>query len=190
MKIAVIDLNDLPPVFDRMPTLDVSNDAAVGAVVGKVRATDADATVPNNVVRYEAVEVDHSSVSGGRASAYFRVDAESGDVSVADDLSKELYDAYVLRVRAFDLGEPSLESFVDMVINVRQVVTVAPDSGVGFVEAEARVELEENAQAGHSVKVLEMEQKPDPEKGLPIRCKVANATDHRGNSSRGKIYLC
>ena len=76
---------------------------------------------------------------------------------------------FQLEVRAFDLGEPSLDSTVSILIRVRQVVTVSPESGVGFAELEHRVDLAENVERGGLVATLPLEKKPPVEKRLRIR---------------------
>ena len=53
LLISVIDINDEAPVFkDKTRELVVPKDAKVGDVIGRVTATDSDATVPNNLVLY------------------------------------------------------------------------------------------------------------------------------------------
>ena len=97
MVVAVTDLNDVPPMFTRTPrgnVIDVRNDAPVGEVVGTVTAADSDGTAPGNVVRYATTE----RGSSDRATKYFVVDEETGDITIADDLTKELYDEYRVSV--------------------------------------------------------------------------------------------
>ena len=53
LLISVIDINDEAPVFkDETRELVVPKDAKSGDVIGRVTATDGDATVPNNLVLY------------------------------------------------------------------------------------------------------------------------------------------
>ena len=97
MVVSVTDLNDIPPMFTRTPrgnVIDVRNDAPVGEVVGTVTAADSDGTAPGNVVRYATAE----RGSSDRATKYFVVDEETGDITIADDLTKELYDEYRVSV--------------------------------------------------------------------------------------------
>ena len=79
------------------------------------------------------------------------------------------FNLFQLEVRAFDLGEPSLDSTVSIQIRVRQVVTVSPESGVGFAQLEHRVDLPENVERGGLVVILPLEKKPPVEKRLRIR---------------------
>ena len=79
-----------------------------------------------------------------------------------------------MEVRAFDLGEPSLDSTVSILVRVRQVVTVAPESGVGFAQLEHKVDLLENIERGGLVAILPLEKKPPAEKRLRIRYEKQN----------------
>ena len=77
-----------------------------------------------------------------------------------------------MEVRAFDLGEPSLDSTVSILIRVRQVVTVPPESGVGFAQLEHTVDLPENVEKDGLVAKLPLEKKPPAEKRLRIRHEI------------------
>ena len=61
-------------------------------------ATDADGTEPGNVVKYE---VDARS---DKATEYFKIDPESGVITLLGDLTMEVYEEYKLEVKAHDLG--------------------------------------------------------------------------------------
>ena len=67
----------------------------MGQVVGAVSAVDGDGSSPFNVVSY-ALDDEGSSDRAGR---YFAVDESTGEISVKDDLTKELYDEYRVRDR-------------------------------------------------------------------------------------------
>ena len=66
------------------------NDAKVGEKIGTVQARDSDGTAPGNIVKYELVE----SGSSEKALQYFRIDPESGELEITDDLTQELFDEY------------------------------------------------------------------------------------------------
>ena len=53
LHISVVDVNDEAPVFaQQTEELVIPRDAESGDVIGHVTATDADATLPNNLVLY------------------------------------------------------------------------------------------------------------------------------------------
>ena len=82
-----------------------------------------------------------------RQRLYFRVETDSGQIVLQGDLTNELYDEYRLVVRAYDQGEPSLHVTTTVVISVQQVVTVPPNSGLGFASLEHDIKVLENHSA-------------------------------------------
>jgi len=177
--ITVQDVNDIPPMFTRMPpgnTIQVRNDAQMNEKIGRVKATDSDGTAPGNQVRYQLV----GDRSSDRADSYFRVDPDTGDIVLQDDLTNELYDEYTLLIRAYDQGEPSLDSTVTIVVLVQQVVTVPPNSGVGFSDLEHLIEVMENTPQEAVLKTLTLSMKP--ERNITIQCNVVEAFDKNGKS--------
>lgn len=61
-----------------------------------VTAMDADATTPNNRVRYKLV-------GRGKASKYFNVEPDTGAVRVRDDLRKETDSEYTVSIKILNL---------------------------------------------------------------------------------------
>jgi len=178
--ITVQDVNDIPPMFTRMPpgnTIQVRNDAKINEKIGSVEATDSDGTAPGNQVRYQLVE-DQSS---DRAAKYFRIDPDTGEIVLQGDLTNELYEEYRLMIRAYDQGEPSLDSTATVVVIVQQVVTVPPNSGVGFSDLEHLIEVMENTPQEAILKTLTLSMKP--KRNIKIRCEVIEAFDKNGKSS-------
>lgn len=78
-----------------------------------VTATDADTQIPFNQVNYEIV-------GDAIAQEYFTVDASTGAISVKKTLTGDaLRNTYRLTINAYDLGEPSKSSDVDMEVVVQ-----------------------------------------------------------------------
>lgn len=95
VSVSVSDRNDIPPLFTRKPRnnlIEIRNDAPIGERIGSVTATDSDGTQPGNIVKY------HISDSGSteKSKDYFRIDEDTGDIYIKDDLTKELYDVYTV----------------------------------------------------------------------------------------------
>ncbi len=76
--------------IDALLWFQVRNDAKIGEKIGTVQARDSDGTAPFNVVKYELVE----SGSSEKSIQYFRIDPDSGEISITDDLTQELFDEY------------------------------------------------------------------------------------------------
>lgn len=84
------DKNDNAPIFTSIVRpVTIEDSSSIGTLVQAVEATDADATVPNNRVRYKLV-------GRGKASKYFHVEPDTGAVRVRDDLRKETDSEYTV----------------------------------------------------------------------------------------------
>ena len=146
------------------------NDAPLNEKVGGVEATDGEG------VRYR-LEPGQSSES---ALTYFRVEPESGDIVLQGDLTNELYTEYKLAVTAYDLGTPSLQTTVELRVVVQQVVTLPPNTGVGFQEVEHQIQVMENTPQEAVLKTIQLSNKP--ERNIRMECEVTEATDREGRS--------
>ena len=179
VTVRVEDVNDITPIFTQLPPgnrIQVANDAQLNDKLGKVTATDGDGTAPGNQVRYQLV----GEQSSDKAEMYFRVEADTGDIVLQGDLTNELYDEYRLSVRAYDQGEPSLEVVATIVILVQQVVTVPPNSGVGFASLEHDISVMENTPQEAVLNTLTLEKKP--QRNIRIRCDVTEAYDENNRN--------
>ena len=92
----------------------------LGSKIAVIKATDADGTAPGNIVNYEFIP----ERSNEKAETYFNLDRESGEITVINDLTKEVFDEYVLEIRAVDQGNPPLESSLTMIIRIQQVLLI------------------------------------------------------------------
>ena len=82
----------------------------------------------------------------------------TGDISLIGDLKQELYEVYLLNIVAYDGvpevdDDPGLTSDVTVVVQVLQVVTVAPGTGIGFISTKHSVSVDENSQVSNSIKI-------------------------------------
>jgi protocadherin-15 len=181
VMIRVTDVNDIPPTFTRLPSgnrLVVQNDAQINDNLTRVSATDGDGTAPGNQVHYQLVAAESSD----KAEIYFRVEPDTGDIVLQGDLANELYDEYRLAVRAKDQGLPALETTVQILVTVQQVVTVPPNSGVGFSSLEHDITVMENTPQEAVLKTITLEKKP--ERNIRIRCDVTEAFDDKNENVR------
>ncbi|XP_073977349.1 cadherin 86C isoform X3 [Rhodnius prolixus] len=109
----IIDVNDETPKFEKNP-LDfiLGQDGTNFSQRAFIKATDADAEPPNNVVRYEIVR--------GNYNNRFLLDAETGELLVNQNaferFARQAKETLVsdLLVRAYDLGIPTLWSTVQV----------------------------------------------------------------------------
>lgn len=98
VEIEVQDKNDHSPMFPEDPlTLVIPEDAQVGSSIFTFQAIDRDGPGPNSQVRYSLMRQEPES-----AESTFRLDAETGVLSVAKPLDREKVSSYLLMVEATD----------------------------------------------------------------------------------------
>ncbi|XP_044747791.1 cadherin-related tumor suppressor [Coccinella septempunctata] len=90
--VTVLDVNDSPPVFTRLFSVNVTENAEIGSFVIRVTSSDQDIGENANAT-YRFTEN-----PGGK----FKIDPISGNVTVAGYLDREQQDEYLLKVAAAD----------------------------------------------------------------------------------------
>ncbi|XP_048237881.1 protocadherin Fat 4-like isoform X2 [Haliotis rufescens] len=153
MSVTILDFNDNPPVFQGTPyRANISRDANINTLVTDViTATDRDSTMDGNgVVKYHIL----SNIN------YFKIDRDSGDISVATTLDSVDEDEVTLRIKATDLpqADPAMEAITNVTISIRT------DKPRPFFKKEYTFKLTEN-------------EKPDEDKRVPIRAYVRKESD-------------
>ena len=78
--------------------------------------------------------------SSERAGEYFSV-SPGGEITLRGDLTMELYDEYTLTLLASDSGSPPLVTKARIRVRVLQVVTLAPNTGVGFEDSSTVIQV-------------------------------------------------
>ncbi|KAM9318351.1 protocadherin Fat 3a isoform 2-T2 [Pholidichthys leucotaenia] len=110
VDVFVQDVNDNPPIFQKMSyKVVLSETAMIGTPALQVIATDKDSE-KNNVVRYQIFSDVHNSTD------YFHIDSSSGLILTARMLDHELVQKYDFIVRATDNGFPLLSSEVSVTV--------------------------------------------------------------------------
>lgn len=135
----MIDVNDNAPVFDKtVYEFILSSSLRNFTTPAFVKATDADAEEPNNVVRYEIIN--------GNYENKFRLDKYTGQLMLVEPLmagrpksrqkrQSRDSDVFVLTVRAYDLGVPVMFSMATIRIyppesKTRTVTFVLPGRNI------------------------------------------------------------
>ncbi|NXR72412.1 PCDGA protein, partial [Pycnonotus jocosus] len=145
LALRVLDVNDNAPVFaEERYSARVAENNAAGALVLRVRATDAD-WGQNARVRYRLAE---GRVRGAPLSSYVSVQAETGALYALRSLDYEQVRELQLWVRAEDGGAPALSSnvsvrlvIVDENDNAPQVLYPPAAAAPGWGGAWSGVEL-------------------------------------------------
>ncbi|XP_017769468.1 PREDICTED: fat-like cadherin-related tumor suppressor homolog isoform X4 [Nicrophorus vespilloides] len=118
IELMVSDLNDNAPQFS-LPYYSVSlaEDVEVGTLVTKVHATDADIGI-NRKIKYAFLDSSNN---------HFKIESDSGIVTLAKPLDRELKAMYNLTVQVVDQGTPRLSTIASLVINVQDINDNPPE---------------------------------------------------------------
>lgn len=142
LMIFVNDINDHPPIFQQtLYRVDISEDVPKGSYVKGVSATDGDSGQNANL-RYSLVS--------GNALGWFSVSENSGLVTSAAPLDREVASEIVLNISAKDQGLQPKMSYAKLIVNITDVNDRAP----AFSQATYHVSLAEHAPAGTELLVL------------------------------------
>ena len=107
--VEVTDSNDHPPVFTSPSYVFFAvRSTTAGETVARVEAVDDEDVGANALVHYEAVS--------GNGTSWFNIDPDSGNVTAATLLNTP--GVFYLRVRARDTGQPAMESFASLQVEV------------------------------------------------------------------------
>uniref|UniRef100_A0A803VL25 Cadherin domain-containing protein n=1 Tax=Ficedula albicollis TaxID=59894 RepID=A0A803VL25_FICAL len=172
LVISVLDANDNAPQFNQsVYKVQLLESAAVGTLVA-VTAKDADEG-QNGQVKYSFHKI------SDRESELFRLDAESGKITVEDGLDFEEMSSHELEVQAHDGGELFDTTKVSI------MVTDVNDNAPGISVRSALSEISEDAPTGTVVALLH-----DRDSGAngEVRCSLDGTLPFRLQSSHGSYY--
>ncbi|XP_041989254.1 cadherin-99C [Aricia agestis] len=177
VEILVDDKNDNAPVFTSpIRPVTIEDTAPIGSLVQTVTAVDADALPPHNRVRY-------ALAGRGKASIYFHVEPDTGDIRVRDDLRKETDSEYTVDVQAYDQGEPVMSSVISLTIYVSHSATVPADVRLGFPDTSYTEHIAENSPNGTLIRTLPIWNKNKHSKDTPLKCLLTET------SQKGVFYV-
>ena len=136
------DVNDCAPKFKNDSyVVRASESLSVGTKILRVHATDADSPGLNSKIEY-GIERD-----GGNASDYFRIDAETGAISLKKTLDFERVKRHRFSVVATDKGPRPLSSSAVVSVQIED----SNDNAPRFEEEEYLVHLSDRASRGQFV---------------------------------------
>ncbi|XP_056644010.1 fat-like cadherin-related tumor suppressor homolog isoform X1 [Diorhabda sublineata] len=118
IELTISDLNDNAPLFT-LPyySITLPEDVEIGTLVTKIHASDADVGL-NRKVKYSFLDSFHD---------HYRIEPDSGIVTLAKPLDREIKALYNLSVQATDQGSPQLSSTVYLVVNVQDINDNPPE---------------------------------------------------------------
>ncbi|XP_072791317.1 protocadherin gamma-A12 isoform X2 [Taeniopygia guttata] len=175
IRVTVLDVNDNAPVFSQAEyTVRVPEDVPVGSAVVTVTANDSDEGLYGHV-KYSIQKITD------KASEIFRLDSDTGAVTLLRSLDFEEGDSYELDVQAHDGG--GLSDTAKVVVTVADVNDNAPELTV----SSALSEISEDAPSGTVVALLHVEDLDSGANG-EIRCSLEGGVPFRLEKSFGAYY--
>ncbi|KAM4622047.1 protocadherin Fat 4 [Polymixia lowei] len=142
LVIFVNDINDHPPIFqEALYRVDISEDIPKGSYIKGVSATDGDSGQNANL-RYSLVS--------GNALGWFSISENSGLVTSAALLDREIASEIVLNISAKDQGLQPKISYTKLIVNITDVNDQVPT----FTQSTYHVSLVEHTPAGSELVVL------------------------------------
>ncbi|EDO35413.1 predicted protein, partial [Nematostella vectensis] len=163
--VTVADNNDNSPKFPALHyVFDIAEDAAVGASIGTVSASDADIG--------ENARLTYSIVSPEKAT--FSMNPVTGEITVGQRLDREGAN-YSIRVTATDLGTPPLSASMEITV----IVDDYNDHRPVFLSHIGTVFIDENASPGTEIITL---QAVDGDSGVNAEIRYAFVTGNSNNS--------
>nr|XP_006811702.1 PREDICTED: protocadherin Fat 4-like [Saccoglossus kowalevskii] len=133
--IYISDVNDNTPEFNETSyEFELDEDTPVNYVIGTLIAEDYDIGL-NGRVLYSTVDGSHGD---------FDIDTYSGDLFVTGILDRESIPSYVINISAYDTGNPILESYTVVIIDILDINDNSPvfssDLYIGSIEESAQLD--------------------------------------------------
>ncbi|XP_061209942.1 protocadherin gamma-A5-like isoform X6 [Neopsephotus bourkii] len=175
IRVVVLDANDNAPVFSQAEyTVRVAEDVPVGSVLVTLTASDTDEGL-NGHVKYSLTKITE------KASKIFRLDSETGRLTLVQSLDFEEGGSYKLQVQAHDGG-----GLFDTA-NVAITVTDVNDNPPELTVSSALSEISENAQPGTVVALLHVQDRDSGANGH-VRCSISESLPFRLENSFEDYY--
>ncbi|CAF3469268.1 unnamed protein product [Rotaria socialis] len=114
-ELNITDINDQIPQFHTNYTFDLIENNRIPTIIGQIHAYDNDQGL-NGQITYAIIP----------ESSYFFITANDGTVSTNTSFDYEIKRKYRFQVRARDHGQPPLESFIDVQINIININEFSP----------------------------------------------------------------
>lgn len=186
VNITIQDVNDNQPIFSQSRYFaTIAENATIGSAVLQVFATDTDGG-NNGKVTYSINrrQSDRDSM--------FKIDPDTGVVSVARPLDFETREVHELVVVARDNGAQPLETTAFVTINVTDVNDNLPTINLIFLSDDATPKIAEDAQPGEFVARISVNDPDTKEEydNINVNVTLAGGDGHFGLTTRDNIiYL-
>ncbi|XP_030224421.1 protocadherin alpha-4 isoform X8 [Gadus morhua] len=178
ITVNVIDSNDNSPIFSKsLYKVSVAENALVGTLVIQLNATDKDEGL-NSKVLYSFIKrgnIDQSDT--------FRIDSETGKITVEGRLDYEDRPAYEVRIQAVDQGNSPRSAHAKLLIEITDVNDNSPDISVTSLMSPVK----EDAEMGTIVALLTVSDNDGGQNGMTI-CKLLGSVPFQLKSNYKNDY--
>uniref|UniRef100_A0AAY5EW03 FAT atypical cadherin 4 n=1 Tax=Electrophorus electricus TaxID=8005 RepID=A0AAY5EW03_ELEEL len=141
--INIVDSNDNPPKFESSSYFTpVTKSVKVGTKLIKVTAHDTEDFGVNSEIEY--------TISGGNSSNKFRLDKQTGWVTIASSLISDINKVYLLDITATDKGNPPLSAKTSLKIAVTEENHHTPE----FSQSQVIATVSESLSVGTAIRTL------------------------------------
>uniref|UniRef100_A0A8C9RAG2 Protocadherin 2 alpha a 1 n=1 Tax=Scleropages formosus TaxID=113540 RepID=A0A8C9RAG2_SCLFO len=145
ITVIVLDANDNAPQCEHQKyTVTVPENVALGTVLIKINASDADEGVNGEI------EYSFRSTIRSKASEYFSLDEKTGDIAVKDQIDFEEKHVYELNVQVSDKGTLPMTAFCNVYVKVEDVNDNKPEIDITSLSSQ----IPENAPLGTVVALV------------------------------------
>ncbi|KPP79465.1 protocadherin Fat 3-like [Scleropages formosus] len=173
----LFSVNRLTPQFESLPSeIRVREDLAIGTSVYRVRAFDGDTGFNGKIL---------FAISDGNKDSCFRIDMESGLITVLLPMDREKTDRYVLNLTIYDMGLPQRFTWRLLAVNVED----ANDNAPQFVQDGYRTAISENAAIGTEVIQVKATDKDLGQNGQVYYTLLTSAIEFIINQTTGMINV-
>ncbi|XP_061900014.1 protocadherin alpha-2-like [Entelurus aequoreus] len=178
IRVNVLDVNDNVPTFSKaLYKVRVSEDAPRGSVVIQLNATDLDEGM-NSKILYSLIKRGNNDPSD-----VFKLNTETGEITVKGTLDYEETPAYEVRVQALDQGTVPRSAHAKLLIEIIDVNDNAPEITVTSL----MTPVKENAELGTIVALITVSDKDGGENGV-TNCKVVGSFPFKLKSNYKNDY--
>ncbi|XP_061786258.1 protocadherin alpha-2-like isoform X5 [Nerophis lumbriciformis] len=178
IRVNVLDVNDNVPTFSKtLYKVRVSEDAPQGSVVIELNATDLDEGM-NSKILYSLIKRGNNDPSD-----VFKLNTETGEITVKGTLDYEETPAYEVRVQALDQGPVPRSAHAKLLIEIIDVNDNAPEITVTSL----MTPVKENAELGTIVALITVSDKDGGENGV-TNCKVVGSVPFKLKSNYKNDY--
>uniref|UniRef100_A0A672FTI7 Cadherin domain-containing protein n=1 Tax=Salarias fasciatus TaxID=181472 RepID=A0A672FTI7_SALFA len=178
IEVNILDINDNAPLFSSsLYKVKTFENVPVGTVIFTLNATDADEGSNSEIVySLRSKDQDH-------AQDIFRIDPDTGVISVKGKIDYEERKAFELRAEARDKGQPPMSAHSKVLVEVMDVNDNAPEITITSLLNT----VQEDAAVGTAIALVSV-QDSDSGKNGEVKCEILNTVPFKLETNYKNYY--